>query len=223
VSHIVSSIHKIAIVSLVAAFPCFAQDGKLQPLALGDRFFEANAGFSWFSPRGGAWGLISGRRVYLTGLRAEWVISTGGRFGWAYVAEWIPLAVVERTHAGETLVCYDVDSGQVCERDRSTRVAVGTGFAPVGLKMYVNKSGSTRLFISAAGGGIAFSSDVPVYDSRRLNYTFEYGGGVEIARSSGRALSLGYRFHHISNGSSGRLNPGLDANVLYVGLRRRRS
>ncbi len=89
--------------------------------------------------------------------------------------------------------------------------------------MYLNRAGNTRFFGNAAAGGLVFSTDVPVYNSRRLNYVFEYGGGVELLRHDGRAVTLGYRFHHISNGSSARINPGLDANILYVGLRRRRS
>ena len=205
-----------------AAAPLLAQDVHRPVVALGDRYLEASAGFSWYSPRGGSWGTITGRRVYLTGLKYERVFDATRGFAFAYAAEWVPLAVIERTHRRETLLCYDAEPGRVCERDRSSRVAVGTGLSPLGFKAYFNRLGQRRLFASGAVGGMAFSTDVPVDNSRRLNYTFEYGGGVEIARRDGRAVTLGYKFHHISNGSSGQVNPGLDANVLYVGLRRRR-
>ena len=204
------------------AQPLHAQESRLPPLALGDRFLEANAGFSWYSPRGG-WGLITGRRVYLTGLRSEWVIEAKGRIAWSYMVEWVPLAAVERTRSAQTLTCYPTESGRLCEVDRSAQLAVGTGLAPFGLKMYVNPTGRARFFASATAGLIAFSSDVPVYDSRRLNYMFDYGGGVDLVGRNGRAVTLGYRFHHISNGASGRVNPGLDANIIYIGLRRKRA
>jgi opacity protein-like surface antigen len=213
---------KVALAALCVASPLLAQDVRLPAIALGDRYLEANAGFSWYSPRGGAWGTITGRRVYLTGIRYERVIDAVGGFAWAYAAEWVPIAVVERTNSDETFLCYDSTVGRVCERDRSSRIAVGTGLSPIGFKAYFNRTGNRRVFASGSVGGLAFSSDVPVENSRRLNYTFEYGGGVEIARADGRAVTLGYKFHHISNGSSGQVNPGLDANVLYVGLRRRR-
>lgn len=206
--------------ALIIASPVLAQDARLPALARGDRLFEANAGFSWYSPRGGSWGMITNRRVYLTGLRTEWVLGADRQFAWTYVFEWVPLAIVERTVRGETLHCRPTDG--ICEVDRSARVAVGTGAAPLGFKLYMNNAGSARFFGSLSGGMIAFSRDVPVHTSRKLNFMFDYGGGVDLVRRDGRAVTIGYRFHHISNAGSGRVNPGLDANVIYVGLRRRR-
>ncbi|HYC51141.1 MAG TPA: hypothetical protein VEB19_08545, partial [Gemmatimonadaceae bacterium] len=92
------------IAAVVAAMPsvAYGQDARLEPLRHGDRFFEANAGYSWYSPRGGGWGLITGRRVYLTALRAEWVVNSGPHVAWGYVVEWTPLAVVQRVSRAET-------------------------------------------------------------------------------------------------------------------------
>jgi opacity protein-like surface antigen len=219
-----------AVAALIAGPSAYAQEslpshttsGALRPLTAGDRYLEFNAGFSWFSPRGGGWGLITGRRVYLTGIRTEWILDDEGMVGWAYGVEWNPLAVVERTQPGEVFTCYDSGAGRICERDRSAHVAFGTGLSPFGLKAYVNQHGRTRFFANASAGGIAFTHDVPVDNSRKLNYMCEYGGGLEFARADGRAITLGFRFHHISNGASGQVNPGLDANVIYVGVRRLR-
>ncbi len=33
--------------------------------------------------------------------------------------------------------------------------------------------------------------------------------------------AVGYKFHHLSNGGTGTFNPGLDANVFYLGWGRR--
>lgn len=208
--------------ALIVASPAIAQDVRPRGLTPGDRFLEANVGFSWYSPRGQHWGLISDRRVYLTGVRGEWVFATRGAVAWSYLAEWVPLAVVERTSAGETLRCYPTATSELCEVDRSVHVAAGTGAAPVGLKMYLNQGGERRVFASATGGMIAFSSDVPVRGSRRLNFMFDYGGGVDFVLPDGRAATIGYRFHHISNAGSARVNPGLDANIIYLGFRRKR-
>jgi hypothetical protein len=216
--------HRIVLlVSLIAA-PLLAQSSgpKHSRLVAGDRFFEANAGFSWFSPKGSL-GLITDRREYMLGLRREWILEGDGAIALAYTAEWIPLAVVERTRpGGETLTCYQTTTGRICERDRSARLAVGTGISPVGLKGYLNTTSSVRPYVNGSVGGIAFNTDVPVTDSRRLNYMFEYGGGMDFARPGSSVLTLGFRFHHISNASTGQVNPGLDANVVYLGWRRKR-
>lgn len=166
--------------------------------------------------------MISNRRVYLTGVRSEWVLDVSRHLAWAYLAEWVPIAVVERTIAQETLHCYQTTTGGICEVDRSARLAVGTGASPVGFKLYLNHAGSPRFFASGSGGMIAFSSDVPVQSSRRLNFMFDYGGGVDFMLRDGRAATIGYRFHHISNAGSGSVNPGLDANIVYLGFRRKR-
>lgn len=210
------------LLALIVASPAIAQEARPSGLTLGDRFLEANVGFSWYSPRGDHWGTIGNRRVYLTGVRGEWVFARSSAVAWSYLLEWVPLAVVERTSANETLTCHPTPTSQICEVDRSVRVAVGTGASPVGLKMYFNHAGSRRFFASASGGMIAFSSDVPVRSSRRLNFMFDYGGGVDLSLRDGRSATIGYRFHHISNAGSGRVNPGLDANIIYLGLRRKR-
>ena len=208
--------------ALCVASPIPAQNTPIEKLASGDRFLEASAGFSWHSPRGGGWGMITNRRVYLTGLRNEWVLDASGRFAWVYALEWVPLAIIERTGPERTLHCRPTATGSTCEVDHSVRVAVGTGAAPAGFKLYMNSGRGARWFANGSAGMIAFSSDVPVHASRRLNFMFDYGGGVELVRRDGRAVTIGYRFHHISNAGSGRVNPGLDANVIYVGLRRKR-
>ncbi len=46
-----------------------------------------------------------------------------------------------------------------------------------------------------------------------LNFMFDVGGGVRI----GRAVTLGYKFLHISNANTTSFNPGLDNNVIYAG------
>lgn len=163
--------------------------------------------------------MITGRRVYLTGLRLESVLGTTGPMALVSTMELIPIAVVERTNA-DTSTCYKDQVGrQICEYDRSAQVAAGTGAAPVGLKLLFNRAHAVRFYAAGAAGALLFSSDVPVSRSRRLNFTFEYGTGLEMP-VNGRTLSVGYKFYHISNGGSGRVNPGLDANVFYVGLRR---
>jgi hypothetical protein len=67
-----------------------------------------------------------------------------------------------------------------------------------------------------------FTRNMPVPDARRFNFAADAGGGVELLTRDERALVVGYRFHHLSNGGRARQNPGVDMHVLYVGVMRRR-
>jgi hypothetical protein len=51
-----------------------------------------------------------------------------------------------------------------------------------------------------------------------LNYTFDVRAGVRWVLGAHRVLTVGYRFHHLSNGFRGEINPGFDANIFYIGL-----
>jgi hypothetical protein len=181
---------------------------------------ERSVGFSWISTGGNA-GRVTGRRVYVTEFRWTSLGLAKGPLELAYALDLMPLVVVERTEPNR-LICFDQVWRTVCHRDASARVAVGAGGSPIGMKLTLNRNASTRLRLSGALGMVAFSSDVPIYRSRRLNFRYEYGAGFERDLKSGRAFSLGYKFFHVSNAGMGQYNPGLDANVFYVGLAGRR-
>lgn len=193
------------------------------PVSSGDRFVEANFGYSWYSPAAKDWGTITHRRVIVAAIKGEWLLETFGPLAIASTMQLVPLAVVQRTSADTVINCWPSGPGQhTCRLDRSDDMAFGVGGSPIGLKLYLNRAGKVRLFGAGAGGALVFSTDVPVRGSRKFNFTFEYGGGLEVVTQSGRALTFGYRFHHISNGSSAPINPGLDSNLLYFGIRRER-
>lgn len=206
----------ILLLALLAS-PALSQSADLSPVSRGDRIRERSVGFSWHSPRTG-WGGVSHRRVYLVGLRNEWTLAAGGVAALSYVAELVPLAIVQRTAESGYLNCRQRGRFGICDRDFSTGVAVGAGALPVGFKLYLDRSSRTRMHLSAAGGGLLFNNDVPVHNSRRLNMAVQGGVGFDRIRNRGRALTFGYRYFHISNAGTGNLNPGLDAHVVYLGL-----
>jgi hypothetical protein len=207
---------------LLAGVPVFAQSNGMSPaLERGDGTIEKTAGFSWFSP-GGRWGDVSNRRVYTTGIRRSRVLRSTDRLAIAYAAELVPVAVIERTRPNST-DCWFADGGQhVCKIDHSQRVSVGAGGSPLGMRLYLNNSGRWRAHATGAFGAMLFSNHMPIVDSHLFNFTIEYGGGIEFGTGAGRHLTLGFKFNHFSNAGMGHFNPGLDANVVYLGLTQRR-
>jgi len=59
---------------------------------------------------------------------------------------------------------------------------------------------------------------VPLPDAGKFAYVGEAGGGLRIFTSERRAVSLGVRFHHISNGDRQGANRGLNQFLVYVGF-----
>jgi hypothetical protein len=79
-----------AITLLLAASSALAQD-VTRPLARGDRFVQTTTGYSWYSPRGERFGIVTDRRVILTGIALEKIISSSRRLTFARTIEWVPL------------------------------------------------------------------------------------------------------------------------------------
>jgi hypothetical protein len=93
-----------------------------------------------------------------------------------------------------------------------------TGASPIGLKFNMRPRRSVQPFANTSGGFLYFRKDVPVPGAARFNFTFDFGGGVQIINSSRRALMIGYKFQHISNGGASRINTGIDVHVVYAGF-----
>ena len=89
--------------------------------------------------------------------------------------------------------------------------------APIGLKLNFRRSHELQPFASGSGGFLYFSKQVPVSGASQFNFTFDFGGGVEIVRDGRRGISIGYKYQHISNGYTAPINPGVDVQMVHVG------
>jgi hypothetical protein len=94
----------------------------------------------------------------------------------------------------------------------------GAGLSPLGFKLNFGQQSWVKPFIAASVGFLYFEQDVPVPDSSRFNFTPEVGLGVQFFLAPKRALTLGYKLHHMSNASRSRNNPGMDSHVIYAGF-----
>ncbi len=102
---------------------------------------------------------------------------------------------------------------------RGAHAVYGFGMEPIGFTFEFARKRRFHPFTTTMLGVIASTEPIPIYapDASGLNFLVDLGGGVRWNAGRGRALSLGYRFLHISNASTTRFNPGVDNNVIYVG------
>ncbi len=100
----------------------------------------------------------------------------------------------------------------------SPSLAYGVGVVPAGLQFIYRTDRPAQPFFGGSGGLMYFPDPVPDRRGRRLNYTFDVSAGVRWILDERRVLTLGYRFHHLSNGFRGEINPGFDANIVFLGL-----
>lgn len=96
--------------------------------------------------------------------------------------------------------------------------AYGLGIAPAGIQFVYRAGEAVQPFFGGSGGLMYFPDPIPDERGRRLNYTFDISLGMRWVLDANRVLTVGYRFHHLSNGFRGEINPGFDANIIFLGL-----
>ena len=172
------------------------------------------SGVSFESP--GWWGAVRGREFFILGLRYQHTVTRSSATSLAYTLDLIPAAVVTKTPSHTASSCClgffeDVVPG----------TAFGVGIAPLGLQLELFRENPVYLALGLAGGVLWFDRDVPRVQTRKMNFTAELSAGLRYPIADDWALTVGYKFHHLSNAGTGTFNPGLDANVFYLGWGRR--
>jgi hypothetical protein len=99
-----------------------------------------------------------------------------------------------------------------CERQWS----MGQAMSPAGMQWNFRPRRSIQPFITAHGGYMYSTQQIPVEGAGSFNFTFELAAGVEVYRSRTRSIRAEYRYHHISNNDSAHYNPGIDSGLLQV-------
>jgi len=163
--------------------------------------FGATFGYSPTSTIG--IGVTPGQAYYEASLNFGWVFHQNDSVAWKYKGSLIPFALVHGEPSTAQL--------------RPNRTVYAGGAEPIGIQLNFRNHRKWQPFVNATGGFLYFIEQVPVTDSSQYNFTFAFGGGVEIF--SGRhSVVLGYRYHHISNGYTATYNPGIDSQMISVGF-----
>jgi Lipid A 3-O-deacylase (PagL). len=97
-----------------------------------------------------------------------------------------------------------------------TRWTYAGGLSPLGQRLNIATRHRLQPFLLGNAGFLLSTRDIPVDNSSRFNFTFEFGGGVEFFRDRHHSWAIEYRLHHLSNDYTGVTNPGIDNQIVKV-------
>jgi hypothetical protein len=101
-----------------------------------------------------------------------------------------------------------------------THSVYGFAITPLGFTAEFGRRHKLYPYLQTNEGIIASSEPIPInyFGATGLNFLIDVGGGIRIKTGDRHAISLGYKFLHISNGFTSAFNPGVDNNVFYAGF-----
>jgi hypothetical protein len=179
-----------------------------------------------YSPDSLTWiGKSEARRLFMAGAGWRRVILASDRVAWKFTVDIVPVTLLSQPtlNGAETvqdpkkLIVFCAAAGINCGA-AGRRTTYGIGFAPVGFEFNFRRKRRIQPVLGINAGLLHFTRDVPVDHSMATNFTFSWGGGVQIFTSESRSVTIGYRFHHISNANASAINPGIDSNFIYAGF-----
>ncbi|MCA1577723.1 MAG: acyloxyacyl hydrolase [Acidobacteria bacterium] len=150
------------------------------------------------------------RKFVIAAFRYGRTLAANDSLALQYTLDAVPLAVATGTIVSRTTV------GGVTTLNRET--AYGGGVTPLGLQLDFANGSKVHPFVHVNGGLLWFNKSVPIEDAGKLALVGEAGGGVRVFTFERRAVNVGVRFHHISNGDRTGSNRGLNQFVIYAGF-----
>jgi opacity protein-like surface antigen len=135
------------------------------------------------------------------------VLTAGHSWALKYMVELVPVALISQPRQNAQGV--DVPS--------SRRTIYGGGTSPIGLQVNFRRRHPLQPYLNGTAGMLYFTEQVPVSNSSQFNFAVSWGAGVQIWYRKNQSVSIGYKFHHISNANSASRNPGVDSNLFYAG------
>jgi hypothetical protein len=142
------------------------------------------------------------REVYTTGLeydRHSWGSFLGARLD--YVAELLPAVFLTEPAR------YD-SAGIALTTDR--KVTFGTGISATGVRLLWRRDKTFKPFLIAKGGIVYFTNRVISTEGGHLNFSSQFGTGLETRLSPHWDLRTGFTYFHLSDGNLAPKNPGVD-------------
>jgi Lipid A 3-O-deacylase (PagL) len=142
------------------------------------------------------------RPTLIAALRFGRILGTTPWATFEYVADFIPLeAVFDQPASGGGA--------------RSNVYGIGVNYG--GLKIDLLRRSRVKPFTGISGGVIRYSQAIPA-NGRKVNLTYELTSGIDVFLRPKRALTIGYKFYHMSNAFTATSNIGTNDNMITVGF-----
>ncbi len=206
----------------VANRPAAPAESNPNQAARPDSLSEVQKGANEFGVWGGGSfhsstlvGKVEDAKLGIVGLRYARVLKVREGYSLKYTVDAIPVVALSFPR----LELFQTGPGPQDFTVRLTRAAVyGAGLAPLGVQLNLGPHKRRQPFLQTSGGFAYMAESVPDSGGKQFNFTVDLGGGVQVFTRSHRAFTIGYRYHHLSNGYRGQANPGFDSNVFYAGF-----
>jgi Lipid A 3-O-deacylase (PagL) len=153
-------------------------------------------------------------RLAIFALRYARILARGDNLALKYTVDAVPYALL--SYPVTTFVEAPPPAGFGVVKER--RKITGAGLSPVGFQLNFRRRERVQPFAQASGGFLYFAERVPDERGAQFNFTADFGGGVQWKTGARRAWTIGYRYHHVSNGYRADVNPGFDSNLFYAGF-----
>ena len=160
---------------------------------------------------GHIWGYAKDIKYMPIDVRYSYLFSEHEHWTMRYSPEVTALAMLDEPVPGQT------------NRFLMRKRTYGSGISPVGFQSDFFPSHRVQPFLSGDAGAIYFADRVLSPQGSRFMYTIDFGCGINIFRKPRQAVSIGYRYQHLSNANISEHNPGTDANTFYVSVSRFRT
>ena len=159
---------------------------------------------------------VYGRDLHMTTFRFGRVLGTKGFITYQYFFSASPLAVFTKNEVKNPAFISKEKTPDAAPTIRQT--TWGFGVQPLNFRFMFLPDSRIKPFAQVGAGILITNKAVPVPVSKPLNFTGEFGGGIQYFTSRRKAVTFGYKYFHISNGNIGGKinNPGYNANVFYV-------
>lgn len=170
--------------------------------------------FAGYSPGSSTFiGTESDRRFIAAGFAYQYRCWIWNSMSLSYTGTILPAAILIQP----AQLLYTLDPPY--QRSSPGHAVYGFGIAPLGFTLEFVRTRRVHPFVETIEGLIASTEPIPEYqpDATGLNFLFDFGGGIRWSTSPRRAVTVGYRFLHISNAGTTAFNPGVDNNVFYIG------
>jgi hypothetical protein len=152
-------------------------------------------------------GTTTDRRFFIAGFGYSYRCWVWSGVSIAYSGEITPAAVL-------------FQPGQYLPQFVPAHAVYGFAMTPLGFTADFGRRHKIYSFLETNEGIVASTEPIPISvpGATGLNFLIDLGGGVRIKTGERRAISLGYKFLHISNCFTSPVNPGVDNNVFYAGF-----